>query len=102
MKKFLTILLALFALVSCKLSQQYTFNADFSGKYNLQFDLSEMASYGVEDPDSVPNIFEDFNLEVYHYIKKILNDLYLRKKNVSNCKVPLIEKNLIRKSVSRL
>jgi len=63
MKNIFLLAIVVFTLVSCKLSQQYTFNDNFSGQYQLQFDLSDMASYGVEDPDSIPNVFDGFNLD---------------------------------------
>jgi len=88
MKNIFLLTLAVFALVSCKLSQQYTFNADFSGKYQLLFDLNEMASYGVEDPDSIPNVFEDFNLDsvkqAYEQIKGLSHVNVSAAKNVLN------------------
>lgn len=63
MKKLSVLLLSILALTSCKLSQHYTFNTDFSGLYQLKFDMTDMANYGVEDPDSVPNVFEGFNVD---------------------------------------
>ncbi len=63
MKKLTVLLLSILALTSCKLSQHYTFNTDFSGLYQLKFDMTDMANYGVEDPDSVPNVFEGFNVD---------------------------------------
>ena len=55
MKKLFGLLIGISLLTSCKISQHYYFNSDFSGKYKLAFDLSEMAD--MDDnihPDSIP------------------------------------------------
>jgi len=75
MKNLFLAAIAVFMLVSCKLTQQYTFNKDFSGHYMLQFDLSDMASYGVENPDSIPDVFEGFNLDSVQQAYAAINGL---------------------------
>lgn len=63
MKQAFLILLALFTLASCKLTQQYRFNLDFSGDYKLTFDVSELAAASTGDDDTLEDFFADMNLD---------------------------------------
>jgi hypothetical protein len=80
MKNILVVCLSILLLASCTLTQQYSFNEDFSGHYQLEFDLSDMANYGNEDPDSVPNVFEGFNIDS-------VQDAYAKIEGISKIKV---------------
>lgn len=75
MKHLLLLLLAVFALASCKLTQQYRFNLDFSGAYKLTFDVSELAEAGMDSGDTLEDFFIDMDLdslaEVYRGVKGI-------------------------------
>ncbi len=75
MKQLLTLMTAVLLLVSCKITQNYRFNLDYSGDYSLTFDLTELAEFGVEEGDTIENFFEDVNLDsisqMYRSVKGI-------------------------------
>jgi hypothetical protein len=74
MKRILLAMISVLALASCKLAQQYHFNLDFSGDYELTFDMTELAEFG---GDTLEDFFADMNLDsladVYRSVDGISN-----------------------------
>lgn len=104
MKKLVALVLGIVLLSSCKLSQHYIFNDDFSGHYQLKFDLSDMAGYGVEDPDSVENVFDGFNLdsvqEAYQNIDGLSKVKVTAEKNILFVEYKFADLNALNTSLS--
>jgi hypothetical protein len=86
MKTIFYFLSALLFFSSCSLEQQYSFNEDFSGTYKMVFDLTEIAAFSAEDPDSVEDAFETMNTDsiktAYQSIEGISNVEVTAKDNV--------------------
>lgn len=77
MKKFIALFtIAIFA-ISCSISQEYTFKKDFSGSYQLQFDMSQLAEIGGEEEEESEDLFADMNLDS-------IADIYKNMEGITN------------------
>lgn len=63
MKIILLSLLIVLGTVSCKISQQYHFNADYSGSYSMDFDITALAEFTASSPDSIEDFFAEMDLD---------------------------------------
>lgn len=78
MKNFLSILAVAIVAMSCSIAQEYTFKKDFSGSYQLKFDISQLAEIGGEETEEQSDdLFAEMNLDS-------LADIYRNMEGISN------------------
>jgi hypothetical protein len=79
MKKIIALLTVAIFAISCSISQEYTFKKDYSGSYQLQFDISQLAEIGGEEDveAETEDLFADMNLDS-------IADLYKNMEGISN------------------
>jgi len=86
MKNLLLFVFVAGLLFSCTITQHYSFNVDYSGDYTLDFDITQLAEFGAESPDSVEDFFEEMNLDsladAYNTVPGIANVRVTKDKNI--------------------
>jgi hypothetical protein len=77
MKKLIALFTVAIFAISCSISQEYTFKKDFSGSYQLQFDMSQLAEIGGEEEEESEDLFADMNLDS-------IADIYKNMEGITN------------------
>ena len=102
-----SIILSLFILivaVSCKITQHYQFNLDYSGSYSLDFDVSALAEFGANSPDSIEDFFADMDLDsivdTYKGIEGISNIKATKEENILHISYDFANLNALNQSLN--